>query len=63
MFIFIIALVVSTVITNTAQQLFMRMLGMNAMFFSVKKKLIAIVVIAIVLSTIILQLFGITIPK
>lgn len=61
--IFIIALVVATIITNNAQQLFMKALGVNAMFFSAKKKLMAIAIIALFISALIMQIFGIEIPK
>lgn len=61
--IFTISIVVATIITNKAQQLYMKMIGANAMFFSGKKKLIAIGVIALLLTATILKIFGIEIPK
>ena len=61
--IFIVALVVSTMIVNSAYQLFMRMMGASGMFFSPTKKLFAIVIIALFLSGVVMQMFGIEIPK
>ena len=61
--IFISMLVVSTIIVNKSQQIYMRIIGASAMFFDGKKKLIAIIVVALFLSGIILNLFGIEIPK
>ncbi|MFP3153432.1 hypothetical protein LQZ18_03200 [Lachnospiraceae bacterium ZAX-1] len=61
--ILIISFIVAIIITNSAQRLYMKVIGASGMFFSGKKKLIAIVVIAFILATIIIQLFGIEIPK
>ena len=60
--IFIISLVVATIIVNTAYQLFMKVIGASGMFYSAKTKLIAIVVIALILSAFVLHIFGIEIP-
>lgn len=60
---FIVALVVATVIVNSAQQLFMKWLNINGMFVRVRTKIIAIVVIAIVIVALAVQIFGITIPR
>lgn len=43
--IFIIALVVATIIVNKVQQIYMKLMGAEMMFFSGKKKLIAIFVV------------------
>ena len=51
--IFIISLVVATIIVNSTYQLFMKMMGASGMYYSAKKKLIAIVVIALFLSEIV----------
>lgn len=61
--IFIISLVAATIIANGAQRLNMKAIGASGMFFSGKKKLIVIVVIALILSAIVIQIFGIKIPK
>ncbi len=61
--IFIISIVVSSVIVNKAQQLFMDFMGADGMFFSVKVKLIAILVLALLLAAIVCNVFGIEIPK
>ena len=61
--IFIISLVVSTIIVNKAMQFYMKIIGADAMFFSGKKKIIAIVVIGILLTAIAVHIFGIDIPS
>ena len=60
--IFIISLVVATIIVNSAYQLFMKVIGARGMFFSAKKKLTAIFVVALLLTSICAQILGIT-PK
>lgn len=61
--IFIISVVVSSIIVNKAQQLFMDFMGADGMFFSVKAKLIAILVLALILASVFCGVFGIEIPK
>ena len=61
--IFITSLVVSTIIVNKAQKLFMRVMNADVMFFSMKKKLIAIFVLGLLLCATIIHIFGIEIPK
>jgi hypothetical protein len=61
--IFIISLVVATMLTNAAQQFYMKMIGASEMYFSGKKKLIAIFVISLLLTAVAIQIFGIEIPK
>lgn len=61
--IFIIGLVVSTMIVNKAQQLLMKWLDLSGMFINPKTKAIVIIVIALILSAIVIQLFGIRIPR
>lgn len=56
--IFIIALVVATIIVNKVQQLYMKLMGAEMMFFSGKKKLIAIFVIGLLILGAVVQLFG-----
>ena len=60
---FIICLVISAAIVNFGQQAFMKALGADMMFFSAKKKLIAIIVIALLLTAIIMNIFGIQVPN
>ena len=54
----VVAIILAIIIVNTAQQLFMKILNINAMFFNVKKKLIAIAVVAFLLLGVIAPLFG-----
>lgn len=46
--IFFVSIIIAVVVVNKAQQLYMRLIGANAMFFSGAKKLGAIVVAAII---------------
>lgn len=57
---FIISLAVSSVIVNKSQQMFMRFIGSDMMFFSMKKKVFIIVILALFLEAFILKIFGIT---
>lgn len=63
MIIFVICLGIAVAIVNGAQRLYMKLIGANAMFFSGKKKLIAILVVALFLAAIIVSVFNIPIPK
>ena len=60
---FIISMGVATIIVNSAYQLFMKMMGASGMFFSMKKKLIAIFVVGIVIFGLVGRLFGIGTPR
>lgn len=55
---FVISLVVATIIVNAAQQMYMKLIGADMMFFSGKKKLIAIFLVGLVICGAILKLFG-----
>lgn len=55
---FIISLVVATILVNVAQQLYMKLIGADRMFFSGKKKLIAIFVVGLLILGTVVQLFG-----
>jgi len=57
--ILILGFVASVIVVNAAYRLFMRLLGADSMFFNVKKKLIAIVVVWLVISGSLLKFFGI----
>lgn len=61
--IFIISLVAAVFIVNSAQQLYMKVIGANGMFFNGKTKLIAIFVVALLLAAFVINIFGIEIPK
>lgn len=61
--IFIVSIIVAVIIVNKVQQLYMKMIGADRMYFSGKKKLIAIGIIAILLTSFAVKLFGIEIPN
>ena len=56
--IFVISLIVSSVVVNKIQQMYMSFIGTEMMFFSKKKKLAAIVVIGLLITGVIYKLFG-----
>ena len=60
---FIISIIVSVIIVNGIQRLYMKAMGADVMFFRGKSKLIAIIVIALLLSATIIWLFKIPIPS
>lgn len=60
---FVVSLVVATIIVNGAYQLFMKLIGADAMFFSAKTKLVAIVVVALLIMGTVVKIFGIDIPQ
>lgn len=55
---FVIALIVSSVIVNKVQHMFMRFMGANVMFFNGKTKLFIIVMLAFLLFGLVGTLFG-----
>lgn len=61
---FIISLWVAIPLVNVAQRWFMKIIGIDSMFFSIKKKVIAICVVAIIITSLILgvimKIFGIS---
>ena len=57
--IFVIALIVSSILVNKVQQLYMSFVGASSMFFSGKKKLFAILVVAFFLTGLVMKIFGI----
>lgn len=61
--IFIVSLVASTFIVNRAYQLYMNVIGASGMFYSGKKKLITILVVALVITTFVVKIFGIAVPR
>ena len=61
--IFIASLIVAGIIVNAAQRLYMKIIGADAMFFSGKKKIIAIFVVGMLITALIISAFGIEIPN
>jgi hypothetical protein len=59
----IISLIVSTILVNGIQQLFMKWLNISAMFVRPRTKVIAIIVVALLIATACIQILGIEIPK
>lgn len=61
---FIISLCAAIPLVNVAQRWFMKIIGIDSMFFSIKKKVIAICVVAIIITSLILgvimKIFGIS---
>lgn len=55
---FVVSFIIAAVIVNKCQQLFMRLMGADAMYFSMKKKLIAIVVVWLIIFGFVGGLFG-----
>ena len=55
--VFVISLVIAWVLVNKAQQLYMKIIGADVMFFSGKKKLVAIFAVGLTIGVIILQVF------
>ena len=56
--IFIAALVIATIIVNKVQQIYMKIIGAETMFFSGKKKLIAIFIVGLIIAGLAFKLFG-----
>lgn len=59
--ILIISLILAIVIVNKTQQVYMKIIGAEFMFFNTKKKLIAICIVCLVIASIICKVFGIEI--
>jgi hypothetical protein len=58
--IFIISFIIAAVIVNKVQQMYMKLMGADRMYFSMKKKLIAIVVVGILVFSLIVYFFGLS---
>lgn len=56
--VFIVSFIIAAVIVNKVQQLYMKLMGADMMYFSMKKKLIAIVVVGILVFSLIVSFFG-----
>lgn len=55
--VFIISFVLAVVVVNKLQQLYMKLMGTDTMYYSAKKKLIAIFVVGVVIASLILGFF------
>lgn len=55
---FVVSFVVSSLIVNTLYRMYMKLTGADMMFFSRKKKLVFITLLALFLLTCIMKLFG-----
>lgn len=60
--IFIVSLIVAAVLVNKVQRLYMKLMGAEYMFFNGKKKLIAIVIIGLLITSFVVKIFKIPIP-
>ena len=62
--IFIVSLCVAIPLVNAGQRWFMKIVGVDSMFFSIKKKIIALIVVALIITSVvvglILNIFGIS---
>ena len=62
--VFIVSLCVAIPLVNAGQRWFMKIVGVDSMFFSIKKKIIAIIVVALIITSVvvglILKIFGIS---
>lgn len=56
--ILIVSFVIAIVLVNWAYKLFMKIMGANAMFFSMKTKLLAIIVVGVIIMSLLGKLFG-----
>lgn len=56
--VFIVSFIISAVIVNKVQQLWMRLMGADMMYFSMKKKLVAIALIGLLIFGLIGALLG-----
>lgn len=56
--VFVISLVIASIIVNKAQHLFMDFMGADGMFFSIKAKLIIIVIVGLLIAGVVGKIFG-----
>ena len=56
---FIVAFVIAVILVNAGQRLFMKIMGADGMVFSIKKKIIAIVLIWLIIAGLGLKVVGI----
>ena len=59
--VFVIALIVSAMIVNAVQQMFMNFIGADVMFFNGKTKLAIIVILAFLMFRFVAGFFGLTV--
>lgn len=55
--VFIISFVLAVIVVNKLQQIYMRLMGADMMYYSAKNKLIAIFVVGVVIASLILGFF------
>ena len=55
--VFIISFALAVIVVNKLQQVYMRLMGADRMYYSAKKKLIAIFVVGVVIASLILGFF------
>lgn len=56
--VFIVSFIIAAVIVNKVQQLWMRLMGADMMYFSMKKKLVAIVLVGFFIFVLIGSMLG-----
>lgn len=56
--VFIISFVLAVFVVNKLQQIYMKLMGADMMYYSAKKKLIAIFVVGVVIASLILGFFS-----
>lgn len=56
---FIITLVIAIILVNAAYRLFMKIVGADGMFYSIKSKIIAIIIVWLILAGLGLKVVGI----
>lgn len=61
--VFIISLIISAIVVNNAQRLFMKLIGADTMRFNGKTKFIIIIILALILAAVVINALGIEIPN
>ena len=56
--VFIVSFIIAAVIVNKIQQLWMRLMGADMMYFSMKKKMVAIVLVGFLVFGLIASILG-----
>jgi len=56
--IFIVSFIIAAVIVNKVQQLYMKIMGADMMYFSMKKKLVAIILVGVLVYSLFANIFG-----
>lgn len=55
--VFVISFILAIIVVNKLQQLYMKLMGADTMYYSARKKLIAIFVVGVVIASLILGFF------